>query len=174
MHTAIKSLKEAEPLYRQMRALLIREIPLNIDILPTLTLVGRSRMAALHRQAGEGIGPSTPTSAEPQHLLGFFHRFNEQRDIYIEHYLPRALFQGVAAHELAHAWQSAHAPRNQPEKITEGFAEWVAYHILLALGEREEAERMSHRNDLYGQGLHYFLDLERKHGKQAVLKRAME
>ena len=178
LSTAIKTLKDGEPLYRQVRALLMREPGLDVDVLPALTLVGRSRMAQLHQHAGTVVEPkpATPSStdAEPQHLLGFFHRFNEQRDIYIEHYLPKALFQGVAAHELAHAWQSAHAPRNQPEKIVEGFAEWVAYRALLALGERAEAERMTRRNDLYGQGLHYFLDLERKHGKQAVLKRAVE
>ena len=156
----------------------MRELSLDVDVLPTLTLVGRSHMMKLHRQIGttiaSGIASTTNTAAEPQHLLGFFHRFNEQRDIYIEHYLPRALFQGVAAHELAHAWQSARVQRTQPERIVEGFAEWVAYRILLALGERAEAEQMTRRNDLYGQGLHYFLDLEGKQGKQAVLKRAME
>ena len=178
LRTAIMTLKDGEPLYRQVRALLARELSLDVDVLPALTLVGRSHMTKLHAQTGStiasGTASTTDTTAEPQHLLGFFHRFNERRDIYIEHYLPRALFQGVAAHELAHAWQSAHVQRTQPERIVEGFAEWVAYRILLTLGEREEAEQMTQRNDLYGQGLHYFLDIEGKQGKQAVLKRAME
>lgn len=176
LSTAIKTPQEAEPLYRQVRALLMRDLALDIDVLPRLTLVGRNRMLALHRQAGDAAGPQTPTpgSAEPQHLLGFFHRFNEQRDIYIEHYLPKTLFQGVAAHELAHAWQSTHVSHQQSEIIVEGFAEWVAYRALMALGEQAEAERMTRRDDLYGQGLHYFLDLERKQGRKAVIKRAIE
>ena len=172
LRTAITTNQQAEPLYRQVRELLRQELSLNIDVLPPLTLVGRERLEALHGQTGVGASSNLPPGVEPAHLQGFFHRVNDRQNIYIEHYLPQAQFQSVAAHELAHAWQAAHSPHNQPERIVEGFAEWAAYSALQALGERAEAERLTKRNDIYGEGLRYFLDLERKRGRQAVLQRA--
>jgi Peptidase of plants and bacteria len=166
--------QQAEPLYRQVRAQLMRELTLDVDVLPRLTLVGRARLQALHRQTAVDAGANLPPGGDPQHLQGFFHRVNDQQNIYIEHYLPQVQFQSVAAHELTHAWQATHVPHNQPEKIVEGFAEWVAYSILQVLGEREEAERLTKRNDIYGEGLRYFLDLERKHGRSAVIQRAKQ
>ncbi len=172
LRTAIKTGQQAEPLYQQVRELLKRELSLAIAALPALSLVGRERLEALHGQTAASAGNNLSPGVEPAHLQGFFHRVNDRQNIYIEHYLPQAQFQSVAAHELAHAWQSSHSPHNQPERIVEGFAEWVAYSILQALGERAEAERLTKRGDIYGEGLRYFLDLERRHGRQAVLQRA--
>ena len=101
-------------------------------------------------------------------------RIDNDWNIYIELLLPRTLFQAVAAHELAHAWQSTHAAQAQSLKIVEGFAEWVAYRALLALGQQREAARLTRRNDLYGDGLQYFIGLERQHGRGAVMQRASQ
>ena len=170
LRTAIKTEQQAEPLYRQVRALLTQELGLAIDVLPRLTLVGRARLETLHPQ--KTVGTSQPAGTESPHLQGFFLRDNGQQNIYIEHYLPQTMFLSVAAHELAHAWQSTHAPSNQAERIVEGFAEWAAYSILRAQGEDEEAERLTKRSDIYGEGLRYFLDLERRQGRKAVIERA--
>ncbi len=172
LRTAITTEQQATPLYRQVQALLKRELSLDIAALPPLTLVGRGRLEALHRQTAAETTSNIPPGTEPVHLQGFFHRANDRQNIYIEHYLPQRQFQSVAAHELAHAWQATHAPHSQPERIVEGFAEWAAYSTLQALGEHAEAERLTRRDDIYGEGLRYFLDLERKHGRQAVLQRA--
>ncbi len=171
LRTAIKTEQEAEPLYRQVRALLAHHPGLTIDVLPALTLTWRARLERVRQEKAEEAGINRPPGGG-LHTEGFFHRHNDQQDIYIEHYLPRTRFQAVAAHELAHAWQAVHAPRQQPERIVEGFAEWVAYSVLQALGERAEADRLTKRDDLYGEGLRYFLDLERRQGRQAVIERA--
>lgn len=173
-NAAVTTITEAERLYQETRILLKRELNLEIAALPELHIVERAKLAALNAQHPLSGNAETPPGPEHQHLLGFFKRDGENRVIYIEQVLPRALFQAVAAHELAHAWQSFNVPSTQPLKIVEGFAEWVSYHILLALGHQLEAARLNRRTDLYGEGLHYFLDLERDHGRDRVLQRAAQ
>ena len=154
--------------------MLKRELKLDIAALPQLYIVERAKLAALNAQSPVADNTEAPLGPKLQHLLGFFQRNGETRAIYIEQLLPRILFQAVAAHELAHAWQSFYAPQTQPLKIVEGFAEWVSYRLLLALGQQREAARLTRRNDLYGEGLHYFIDLEREHGYMGVLQRAVQ
>jgi len=164
----------AEHLYRETRALLARELGLQVAVLPKLHLVERAMLSELHHQTGVSTSPDTPLGPEHQHLLGYFQRFDNDWNIYIEHLLPQTLFQAVAAHELAHAWQSTYAPQEQSLKVVEGFAEWAAYRALLALGQQREAARLTRRSDLYGDGLQYFIALERQHGRGAVMQRASQ
>ena len=172
--TAVTTATEAEQLYRETRDLLKRELTLDIPVLPELHIVERAQLAALNTQSSATGNAGVPTEPAPQHLLGFFQRNDDDRAIYIEQVLPRTQFQAVAAHELAHAWQSFHVPQTQPLTIVEGFAEWVSYRILLALGQQREAARLTRRSDLYGEGLHYFMNLEREHGRNGVLQRATQ
>jgi len=178
----------AEHLYQETRTLLARELGLQVAVLPKLHLVERAMLSDLHQQRGDPsinqdsrppgrvptTSPDAPLGPEHQHLLGYFQRFDNDWNIYIEHLLPQTLFQAVAAHELAHAWQSTYAPQEQSLKVVEGFAEWVAYRALLALGQQREAARLTRRSDLYGDGLQYFIALERQHGRGAVMQRASE
>lgn len=177
LRSAIMTLKEAERLYEATNAMLKRELGLEVSVLPTVHLVERATLIELHQQADAHSGsniPDTPLGPEHQHLLGFFQRINDRWDIYIEQLLPEPLFRAVAAHELAHAWQSTHTPQGQSLKIVEGFAEWVAYRILLSLGLQRDAARLTRRSDLYGDGLQYFIAQERDHGRAGVLQRAAQ
>ena len=172
LRAAVQSESEAAQLYQATSNLLRREPGLNIAPLPALHIVERAALLALNQQAGELEGTDGPIGPEHQHLLGYFKRVNERRDIYIERLLPVMLFRAVAAHELAHAWQATNAPSNQPPLIVEGFAEWVAYRTLFAIGQQQEAIRLTRRDDLYGQGLRYFISLEQQQGRDGVLQRA--
>lgn len=172
--TAVTTMEEAQQLYQQTSSLLKRELKLDIPMLPELHVVERAQLAVFHQQNSKRKPARTSLEKEPQHLQGYFQRVGGKQDISIEQVLPRTLFQAVAAHELAHAWQSINAPSGQPPRIVEGFAEWVSYRILLALGQQAEAERLNRRTDLYGEGLHYFLALERERGYNGVLQRAMQ
>lgn len=147
---------------------------MEIPAVPRLNVVDRATLIGLNQQAGALKDPNTPVGPEQQHLLGFFQRINEDRTIYIERLLPQSLFQAVAAHELAHAWQSFYAPSTQSLQLVEGFAEWVAYRVLLALGQQREAARLTRRDDLYGKGLQYFITLEHQSGQGGVLQRARQ
>ncbi len=174
LRLAVTTFAEAQRLYQETADLLRRELHLDIPILPELTIVERAILIELNRQASIIGDAGTPLGPEHQHLLGFFQRIDENRRIYIERLLPQMLFRAVAAHELAHAWQSIHAPSKQSLMISEGFAEWVAYRVLLALGQQHDAARLTRRNDLYGQGLQYFIALEQRAGREGVLERARQ
>lgn len=174
LQTAVTKPAEAERLYRETSTLLTQELSLNIPSLPRLYMVERAKLLILNHQSSSLVGSDTPVGPEHQHLLGFFQRVNDARTIYIEQLLPQNLFRAVAAHELAHAWQSFYAPSNQPPMIVEGFAEWAAYRILLALKLQHDAAHLTRRDDLYGQGLQYFIALERQQGRHGVLQRARQ
>ena len=173
--TVVNDPVEAMRLYKETYLLLSKALRLENPVLPKLRLVEHVRMIELHQQAGilSGTdGSDTPLGPEHQHLLGFFQSVGTDQTIYIEQLLPQTLFLAVAAHELAHSWQSTHAPQAQATQIVEGFAEWVAYRTLLLLGHQGAAARLTRRNDLYGEGLQFFIALERQQGQQAVLQRA--
>jgi len=172
--SAVTTIEQAERVYHETHALLARELALEVAVLPKLHLVERATLIELHRETGVSNSSNAPLGPEHQHLLGYFQRVDNDWNIYIELLLPQTLFQAVAAHELAHAWQSTHAPQNQSFKVVEGFAEWVAYRVLLALGQQREAARLTRRSDLYGDGLQYFIALERQHGRNAVMQRASQ
>lgn len=76
------------------------------------------------------------------------------------------------AHELAHAWQSTEAPL-QDRTVVEGFARWVEYKLLLAVGEEARARGLASSPDPdYGEGLRLFLEVERRSGVSGVIQAA--
>ena len=174
LRTAVVRPDEAERLYRETYALLQRELQLNIPFLPKLSLVERPKLLGLNHQSGTLVTSDAPIGTGQQHLLGFFQQINDERSIFIERLLPQTLFRAVAAHELAHAWQSFYASPQQPPLIVEGFAEWAAYRLLLALGQQRDAAQLTRRDDLYGKGLQHFIALERQYGRVAVLQHAKQ
>jgi hypothetical protein len=136
---------------------------------PKLQIVEPAELAAV-RSRHEAITP--PTGGTKQHVLGFFEQRGHARTIYIERGLPRATFIGTLAHEYAHAWQADHAPHKQDLLLREGFAEWLAYRVLIAQGHTREAARATRREDEYGRGLRHFIALEQQSGRQRVLDEA--
>lgn len=142
---------------------------------PPLEIVSRLRMGETRRAHAADAGSATRHSGETahgQHVLGLFVRANGRSRIYIEAGLTHGLLLGALAHELGHAWQSeqlgAAAGVVDPE-VGEGFAEWLAYHTLLASGRRALAQRARTRQDIYGRGLARMLGVERSRGRAAVL-----
>ncbi|HET9112170.1 MAG TPA: hypothetical protein VFN78_15175 [Ktedonobacterales bacterium] len=146
---------------------------------PPLEVVSRRRMGetrrAYAREAGRAPGPHGDDGAGSRHVLGFFVRTQGKPVIYVEAALTRGLLLGTLAHELGHAWQSeqlgAAAGAIDP-LVSEGFAEWVAYHTLMARGLRTLASRARERQDVYGRGLERLLSIEQAKGRGAVLKLA--
>ncbi|RAQ96852.1 protein DA1 [Thermogemmatispora tikiterensis] len=169
---AVHSPDEAAPLYQRIFLLLPQEPGLTLPALPRLHLCERALLQELHQQRQSSLQPGEEGGVGDPHLLGIFLQQGREQDIYIEHYLPRDLFQAVVAHELAHAWQAWQGLEGLPLVVGEGFAEWTAYHVLQALGEERMARRLLRRRDLYGQGLQRFLTLEQQQGRAAVLAAA--
>lgn len=78
----------------------------------------------------------------------------------------------VLAHELGHAWHFSSRPDADDieDFLAEGFAEWVSYHLTRRAGLTEFSYRIKAGADpIYGQGFHWFYDIEQQHGVGAVL-----
>jgi hypothetical protein len=141
----------------------------DVQHIPRLRIVEPAELAVV-RQRHEQLTP--PLGATKQHVLGYFEQQGPERTIYIERALPRATLIGTLAHEYAHAWQADYAPQKQALLTREGFAEWLSWSVLVALGHTREAARATRREDEYGQGLRHFITLEKQHGRQAVFREA--
>jgi len=150
----------------QARAIFERDV----QHIPILRIVEPADLATARRRHEH----STPTiGATKQHILGFFEQQGQARTIFIERGLPRATLIGTLAHEYAHAWQADYAPQKQSFLLREGFAEWLAHRILVALGHTREAARATRREDDYGRGLRHFIALEQQHGREGVFAEAI-
>jgi hypothetical protein len=134
---------------------------------PTLRVANPAALAAVRMR----LHPAE-SGAQAHHVVGFFVQKHGQRTIYVDRGLPRATLIGTLAHEFAHAWQADYAPHKQDTLLSEGFAEWVAYKVLVALKHTREAARATRREDEYGRGLRYFITLEQQAGRARVLSEA--
>lgn len=78
----------------------------------------------------------------------------------------------VIAHELGHAWHFSSRPDADKidEFLVEGFAEWVAFHLVRRAGLTEFSHRIKTNPDhLYGKAFRWFHAVEQKHGRGAVV-----
>lgn len=162
--------------YQQAIIAFARVVGGRLSETPRLELVGRREMGAVRQRypgTAGGLRSEPGTQAGGQggghHVLGYFVYSAGKSTIYVERALPRPVLLGTLAHELGHAWQAERAPGLRDPLLCEGFAEWVAHRVLVAEGLQDVAARATRRDDLYGKGLRHFLDLERAHGRAAVL-----
>lgn len=137
---------------------------------PVLDIVTRREMGQLRRRYERRA--VEPAAVANHHVLGYFVQSHGKSTVYVEAYLPRGLLLGTLAHELAHAWQTEQSLHLKDALVREGFAEWVAYRILIARGLTPLAERATRRDDVYGRGLRHFLNIENRLGYAGVIKRA--
>ncbi len=108
--------------------------------------------------------------ADAQRILGLYARRGMRRGIYIQTGLPRMLFLQVAAHEYAHAWQGENCPMLREGLVHEGFAEWLAYRVIGDYGYSKGQQRMLERQDIYGQGLRWALQIEASQGVSGLIE----
>ncbi len=111
--------------------------------------------------------PDLKTQADQ--VLGVYVREGDRRTIYMQNGLPCALMAQTAAHEWAHAWQAETCPEVADALTVEGFAEWLAFKVLHALGAADRVQVMLARQDVYGQGLRRMLEYEAQAGVSGVL-----
>jgi hypothetical protein len=89
-----------------------------------------------------------------------------RQKIYIQYGLSTSRIHEVMAHEFTHAWQIYNCPLDQEQLLIEGFAEWVAYKY--SQGRTSGGSFTNKGNTVYGRGLNFFLDMEKKLGEKAV------
>jgi hypothetical protein len=160
----------ASDLYQQIKQVVFNQLGFELNIPTGLALVDRNQLKEVIRlQTDENHERAGHQDLDPEQTLGLYARRGMRRGIYIQTGLPRMLFLQVAAHEYAHAWQGENCPILRDKLVHEGFAEWVAYHMIGYYGYRNSQERMLARLDSYGQGLKWALGLEQSQGAQTVL-----
>jgi hypothetical protein len=162
--------QEAQSLYQRVIQQTRTIFEKDVQQVPLLRVVTPTELAAV-RSRHEAIIPAIG-NAQP-HVLGFFEQQGPTRTIYVERALPRITLMGTLAHEYAHAWQADHAPQAQNLFLREGFAEWVSWSLLVALGHTQEAAQATRREDDYGRGLRHFIALEQRSGRLAVFREAV-
>lgn len=160
--TAVYDQAQAQLIYQQVGAILQQTMHLALNIPTAFILVGRDQLADVLQQMGRSAEQVTQT-------LGVYARHGRKRAIYAQSGLPRLLLLQVMAHEWGHAWQMENAPLLREPLLQEGFAEWIAYQALCALGMETAAARMAARDDVYGRGLRHVLLLQQQVGQDGVL-----
>lgn len=162
--TAIIDAGQASQLFHQTTGLIDSRLALGLRIGVRFVVTDRPGLRAqLHK-----IKPDQLHEADQ--VLGIYVRDGRRRTIYVENGLPRILFVQVVAHEWTHAWQAENCPLARDVLIVEGFAEWLAYKVLQAMGASKKMALMTERTDLYGEGLRLMLARETRDGVTGVLQ----
>jgi hypothetical protein len=169
--TAVYDPKQASALYEEMKLTIQENLGLKLNVPTGLALVDRQQLADVIRQQLKNVPQSTAVQQlKPNRTLGIYTRRGLRRGIYVQNGLPRMLLMQIVAHEFAHAWQGENCPLLEDALIREGFAEWVAYKILGYYGYEQKQKQMLSREDVYGSGLNWALEVERNGGHNAVIE----
>ncbi|MBN2056769.1 hypothetical protein JW905_17710 [bacterium] len=152
--------EDALRLYRKT-ARLMAAMGMKLDILPELVLTDGDRLERLARDIPGG---------DPDKATGLFRQQGDDRTVYVITALPPRVLVAVAAHELAHAWHTAHSSREQSRLLKEGFAEWVSYQVLARLKMTDQMAVIEARQDMYGMGFRKIRAIEKKRGFSGVLE----
>lgn len=161
--TAVYDSQNAGALFAQVTAVVVEQLGLALNVGAAFSLVDQQHLQRLAEAAD--FAPAD----DPQRVIGLFVRQGRKRVMYVLSGLPRVLFLQTVAHEWAHAWQGENCPLLRDALVREGFAEWVAYKTLQALGAVKKATQMAQRSGLYGEGLQQMMRLEQQHGISGVL-----
>lgn len=121
--------------------------------------VGKPGEVQLHGEPAQGLMDTSPLSCGEYAIV-------------VSPILRREQALLVIAHELGHAWQfsvRSDAANVEPQ-LLEGFAEWVAFHLVRRAGLTElSSEIRQGRDPVYGVGFRWFFRVEKEHGVGAVV-----
>lgn len=173
----IYSDNEYHGIYKQVRNQ-FRKLGLKVNHLPQLNIVDLNKLSKLNvsdsksgdKVVGDKMGLYQCTKFYRNSKNGKQRMTGIRGRIYILNYLPRDIAYWVMSHEYAHAWYEERVMEQKGLIIVEGFAEWVAYHLLLRKGYKNIARGMTKRENVYGKGLRYMIDLQKKKGFRGVLR----
>ena len=161
--TAVYDQAHAHALFERVTGV-VTGLGLGLNVGTGFALVDHQHLQRLVREA------PPPTGDDPARVVGLFARKGSTRVMYVLSGLPQITFIQVVAHEWAHAWEGENCPLLETPLLREGFAEWVAYRTLQALGAVKRAELMEQQAGLYGEGLRRMRAVERRQGVAGVLE----
>ena len=152
--TAIETIDEAQPLFRQCIQWVSRQgLKYNNQKL-SLELVDRAKLArylSTHVEPHALGATMSSTYVQNGQVVQ-----TEIRGVAVLQGLPAALFQGVTIHELGHVWLLVQGISNLPMWAEEGFCELLAqrFHTEMNTSEHQYYARNIERNPnpVYGEG----------------------
>lgn len=161
--TAVYDPARARALFERVARTVTDQLGLGLSVGTDFTLVDHRHLQRLAEEAHPAL------QGDPDKVVGLFVRKGRKRVMYLLSGLPQILFIQTVAHEWAHAWQGENCPLLETPLVREGFAEWVAYKTLQAMGAVKKMALMERQEGLYGEGLREMLELERRSGVSGVL-----
>ncbi len=162
--TAVYDPARAQALFEHVARVVTEQLGLGLNVGADFTLADHQHLQRLATEARPALhGDDTDK------VVGLFVRKGRKRVMYLLSGLPQILLLQTVAHEWAHAWQGENCPLLQNPLVREGFAAWVAYKTLQAMGAVKKMVLMEQRDGLYGEGLQEMLELERRDGVSGVL-----
>ncbi len=164
--TAVYDPAQAQELFERVSRFVCERLGLTLRIGADFTLADHRHV---QRLVSESPMDFMDFVDDPERVVGLFIRRGQRRTLYVLSGLPRILFIQTVAHEWAHAWEGENCPLLRTPIVREGFAEWVAYKTLRALGADGKAALMTSQPGLYGDGLRRMLDLEKRGNVAGVL-----
>jgi len=168
---------EYHGIYKQVRNQ-FRKLGLNVKHLPQLNIVDLKELSKLNVSDGKSGNKVIGDKMGLYKCTKFYRNGKDGKEeitgirgqIYILNYLPRDIAYWVMSHEYAHAWYEERVMEQKGLLIVEGFAEWVAYHLLLRKGYKHIARGLKNRDNVYGKGLRFMIKLQKKKGFMGVLR----
>lgn len=161
--TAIYDPARARALFERVARIVTDQLGLGLNVGTDFAPVDRHHLQRLAEEARPSL------YGNPDEVVGLFVRKGHRRVMYVLFGLPQIRLIQTIAHEWAHAWQGENCPLLEDPLIREGFAEWVAYKTLQAMGAVKKMSLMEQQDGLYGEGLREMLRLERERGVSGVL-----
>ncbi|MBM3269476.1 MAG: protein DA1 [Candidatus Sericytochromatia bacterium] len=171
--SAVRNAEEARERFAEVRAFLAQRglvvpgaaLPLHLvsrpDLMKTLARSGHPPRKAVH-----GV---TLMEARIQGSRVV----SREASIHVLTYLPAALFDGTAAHELGHAWTFLTGCPQHVYALSEGFCNYLRYLVHTAEGGDENAFYVKHMLDdpdpAYGHGFRIVRKIAERKGFPALL-----
>lgn len=159
--TAIFDPTHAQTYFKRVVDVVTEQLGLKLQVGAEFALVDPEHLQHIAKEIEQE--PST----DSENVIGLFVRQGAKRVMYVLSGLPQVMLIHTIAHEWAHAWQGENCPLLKSPSVREGFAEWIAYKTLLAMGKSETSRKRA--PDLYQEGLQNMLRLEQEKGIDGVL-----
>jgi hypothetical protein len=166
--TAIYDQDRAREFFERVAHVITDQLGLGLNVGTDFTLVDHQHLQRLAAELPSDL-PEEAGGTPEARVVGLFARKGPKRVMYLLSGLPQIVLIQVAAHEWAHAWEGENCPLLRDPLVREGFAEWVAYKTLQAMGAVKKMALMEQQGGVYGEGLRKMLALERCDGVMGVL-----
>lgn len=153
---AILTIEQARPIFMEAESLVKRIFGMEVNFSTrNLYITDEKNLLSLSAKHSEYI----PRKG----VAGLHISMNNESFIYLLKGVSPDVALETLVHEYVHAWQARNTIDGQDLIFREGFAEWIAYKVLVYKRKQGRAEANLKDNDyIYGEGLRKMLKMEKR------------